>query len=82
MGATVTVNASGTGLLPGEESERALTNAQGEARAEFGINKFGEYELTVVEVAGADGTRYQFDPASNLSETFEVGQTCNSPEGW
>jgi len=85
VGATVTVTAravSGQGLLPGEESERAVTNAQGEARAEFSIDKFGEYELTVVEVAAADGTRYQFHPDSNLSETFEVGQTCNPPQGW
>ena len=85
VGATVTVTAraiSGQGLLPGEESERAVTNAKGEARTEHGINKFGEYELTVVEVAGTDGARYQFDPASNLSETFEVTETCNDPKGW
>ena len=82
VGATVTVTASGTGLLPGEESERAVTNSKGEARVEFGINKFGSYELEVVEVAAADGTRYQFHPDSNLSERFEVGQTCNPPEGW
>lgn len=85
VGATVTVTASavsGEGLLPGEESERAVTNEQGEARAEFGINMFGEYDLTVTEVAGTDGTRYQFDPASDLSETFEVGETCEDPLGW
>lgn len=82
VGATVTVNATGPGLLPGQESHRAVTNASGEGRIQFGINKFGSYELTVVEVAGADGTRYQFDPASNVSETFEVGETCESPEGW
>ncbi|MEX0799870.1 MAG: hypothetical protein WD379_01470 [Dehalococcoidia bacterium] len=82
VGATVTVEASGAGLLPGEESKRAVTNAEGEARAEFSINKFGEYELTVVEVAASDGTRYEFDPASQLSETFTVGETCESPEGW
>ena len=81
-GATVTVTASGAGLLPGEESERAVSNAEGEARTEFGINKFGSYELTVVEVAAADGTRYQFHPDSKLTETFEVGQTCDPPEGW
>jgi len=82
VGATVTTTASGPGLLPGDESERAVTNAQGEARAEFRINKFGFYDLAVTEVAAADGTRYQFDPASNLSETFEVTETCNDPEGW
>ena len=81
-GATVTVTASGAGLLPGEESERAVTNTEGKARTEHSINKFGSYELTVVEVAAADGTRYQFAPDSKLTETFEVGQTCNSPEGW
>jgi hypothetical protein len=81
-GATVTVTASGPAVVPGEETQQEVTDANGEARAEFRITAFGPYQLTVGSVAAPDGTLYQFDPASNLTETFEVGQTCENPEGW
>ena len=81
-GATVNVNAVGSGVVPGEETQQEVTDVNGQARATFRITAFGPYRLTVGSVAASDGTLYQFDPDSQLTEMFDVPQTCESPEGW
>jgi hypothetical protein len=77
VGATVEGEATGPALINNTAS--AVTDANGEGLLIYGITGYGSYTSTIVRVTLADGTVAQFDPASVLQVTYNVGATCTPP---
>lgn len=82
VGAAVTARADGPGVIEGEANQSEFTDAEGNARLSFGINAFGEYTVEVVNVIDEDGNVLEVSPDSDTSFDFEVGATCEPPEGF
>ena len=74
--ANATINGTATGPALINNTATAMTDANGNALLVYRITSLGPYTMVVGSVVLPDGKIAIFDPASVLSTTFTVGQTC------